>query len=44
MNFLKIIGNHLDGHMEKYDNLILIGDYNSEMKEKKLKIFVKFNP
>ena len=39
MNFLKIIGNHLDSHMEKYDNLILIGDYNSEMEEETIKDF-----
>ena len=43
MNFLKIIGNHQDRHMEKYDNLILIGDYNSEMEEEKIKDFCEIN-
>ena len=37
MIFLKMIGNHLDSLMEKYDNLVLIGDYNSEMEEDKMK-------
>ena len=39
MNFLQVIGNHLDSHMEEYDNLILIGDYNSEMEKEKIKDF-----
>ena len=37
--FLNHVGNNLDKHMEKYDNFLLIGDFNSTMQEEKMKDF-----
>ena len=38
-NFLKSIGTSLDKHMSSYENLILVGDFNSEMSESEMKEF-----
>ena len=37
--FLSHVGKSLDYHIGKYDNLILIGDFNSQMEEDALKEF-----
>ena len=38
-NFLKIVGHSLNKHLSSYDNLILMGDFNSEMSENEMKEF-----
>ena len=38
-NFKKNIGTSLNKHMSSYDNLILVGDFNSEMSENEMKEF-----
>jgi hypothetical protein len=38
-NFLKNISTSLNKHMSSYDNLILVGDFNSEMIENDMKEF-----
>ena len=37
--FLNKVGIHLDNLIGNYDNLILIGDFNSEMKEEQMRDF-----
>ena len=34
--FLNHIGNQLDKHLQSYENLMLLGDFNSEMTEKEM--------
>ena len=34
--FLKHIGDQLDKHLQSYENLMLLGDFNSEMTENKM--------
>ena len=38
-HFLNNVGSHIDNVMGNYDNLILIGDFKSEMEEGKMKEF-----
>ena len=38
-NILNKVGIHIDNHLGNYDNLILIGDFNSELEEEQVKDF-----
>ena len=38
-NFLNEVGNKLDKLLAQYENLIFLGDFNSEMKEEEMKNF-----
>ena len=38
-NYLNEVGFHIDKLLGNFDNLILIGDFNSEMEEEKMKDF-----
>ena len=38
-NFLDFIGNSLDTYIRNYDNLLIMGDFNTEMEVEPLKDF-----
>ena len=38
INFLNKVGIHIDNLIGNYDNLILIGDFNSEMEEEQMNL------
>ena len=39
-NFLDSVGKELDKLLPHYENLLLLGDFNSEMSEENMKIFL----